>query len=109
MSSQPTLDPSNPFATPSALPHGLPDYAAIREEHYLPAFLAGLAEQRAEVAAIASGTEPPTVENTLVALERSGRLLERLGFEREGYARRYLCIAGAWEDHVLTALVRPGD
>lgn len=78
MSSQPTLDPSNPFATPSALPYGLPDYAAIREEHYLPAFLAGLAEQRAEVAAIASGAEPPTIENTLVALERSGRLLDRV-------------------------------
>jgi len=78
VSSQPTLDLSNPFATPSALPYGLPDYAAIREEHYLPAFLAGLAEQRAEVAAIASGAEPPTIENTLVALERSGRLLDRV-------------------------------
>ena len=39
--------------------------------------------------------------------ERSARLLERLGFEREGYARSYLHIAGAWRDHVLTALVRP--
>lgn len=39
--------------------------------------------------------------------ERSARLLERLGFEREGYARRYLQIAGQWEDHVLTAKVRP--
>jgi ribosomal-protein-alanine N-acetyltransferase len=39
--------------------------------------------------------------------ERSGRLLERLGFEREGYAKRYLCIGGEWEDHVLTALIHP--
>ena len=38
--------------------------------------------------------------------ERSGRLLERLGFEREGYAKRYLQIAGVWEDHVLTSRVR---
>ncbi|MDR3444535.1 MULTISPECIES: ribosomal protein S5-alanine N-acetyltransferase [Dyella] len=38
--------------------------------------------------------------------ERSGRLLERLGFEREGYAKRYLQIAGAWEDHVLTSRIR---
>ena len=38
--------------------------------------------------------------------ERSGRLLERLGFEREGYAKRYLQIAGVWEDHVLTARIR---
>ena len=40
--------------------------------------------------------------------ERSGVLLERLGFEREGLARRYLKIAGAWRDHILTAKV-PGD
>ncbi|SEO60985.1 ribosomal-protein-alanine N-acetyltransferase [Luteibacter sp. UNC138MFCol5.1] len=38
--------------------------------------------------------------------ERSGRLLERLGFEREGYAKRYLKIDGLWEDHVLTSKVR---
>ncbi|HET6632815.1 MAG TPA: GNAT family N-acetyltransferase [Rhodanobacteraceae bacterium] len=37
--------------------------------------------------------------------ERSARLLARLGFEREGYARSYLCIAGQWEDHVLTAML----
>jgi ribosomal-protein-alanine N-acetyltransferase len=37
--------------------------------------------------------------------ERSGRLLERLGFEREGQAKRYLKIAGVWEDHVLTARI----
>ena len=78
MSAQPTLDPANPFAVPSALPYGLPDYTAIREEHYLPAFLAGMAQQRAEAAAIAADPEPPTVENTLVALERSGRLLDRV-------------------------------
>ncbi|WP_233523333.1 GNAT family N-acetyltransferase [Dyella solisilvae] len=38
--------------------------------------------------------------------ERSGRLLERLGFEREGYARQYLQIAGVWEDHILTSRIR---
>ena len=72
------LDQDNPFARPSTLPYGLPDYTAIREEHYLPAFLAGMAEQRAEVAAIAGSPQAPTVENTLVALERSGRLLDRV-------------------------------
>ena len=40
--------------------------------------------------------------------ERSGRLLQRLGFEREGLARRYLYIDGEWRDHVLTAKVRQG-
>jgi [ribosomal protein S5]-alanine N-acetyltransferase len=38
--------------------------------------------------------------------QRSGRLLEKLGFEREGYAKRYLQIAGVWEDHVLTSRIR---
>lgn len=41
--------------------------------------------------------------------ERSARVLERLGFEREGYAKEYLYIDGAWRDHVLTSLVRPPD
>jgi peptidyl-dipeptidase Dcp len=72
------LDPSNPFAAPSTLPYRLPDHAAIREEHYLPAFVAGMAEQRAEVAAIAGNGAPPTIENTLVAFERTGRLLDRV-------------------------------
>jgi hypothetical protein len=39
--------------------------------------------------------------------ERSARLLERLRFEREGYAKAYLSIAGRWQDHVLTALINP--
>ena len=39
--------------------------------------------------------------------ERSGRLLEALGFEREGYAKSYLKISGAWRDHVLTAKINP--
>ncbi len=39
--------------------------------------------------------------------ERSARLLDRLGFEQEGYARDYLFIDGAWRDHVLTALTNP--
>ena len=46
--------------------------------------------------------------NHMPSNERSGKLLASLGFEREGYARRYLQIAGAWEDHVLTALISPG-
>jgi peptidyl-dipeptidase Dcp len=71
------LDPGNPFAAPSQLPFALPDYRAIREEHYLPALLAGMAQQRDEVERIATDPAPATVENTLVALERSGRLLSR--------------------------------
>ncbi|MCG7287092.1 M3 family metallopeptidase [Cellulomonas sp. ACRRI] len=75
--STPTPDADNPFTAPSSLPYALPDFAAIREEHFRPALLAGMAEQRAEVEAIAASADAPTVENTLDALERSGRLLHR--------------------------------
>ena len=71
------LPADNPFVAPSTLPYRLPDFSRIREEHYRPALLAGMAQQRAEIDAIASDPAPPTVENTLEALERSGRLLHR--------------------------------
>lgn len=45
--------------------------------------------------------------NYLPRNERSARLLASLGFEKEGYAKQYLQIAGVWEDHVLTALIAP--
>jgi ribosomal-protein-alanine N-acetyltransferase len=47
------------------------------------------------------------IANYMPRNERSARLLDRLGFEREGYARDYLQIAGEWEDHILTAKIRP--
>jgi peptidyl-dipeptidase Dcp len=68
----------NPFLAPSTLPHGLPPFAEIAPEHFRPAFDAGFAEQLAEVAAIIADPAEPTVENTLLPLERSGRLLERV-------------------------------
>lgn len=67
----------NPFFAPSNLPYELPPFADIREEHYLPAFERGMAEQLAEVDAIASNPEPATFDNTIAALERSGRILDR--------------------------------
>ena len=72
------LDPSNPFAAESALPHRLPPFDAIREEHHRPALLAGMAAQRAEVEAIATAPGEPTFEGVVVALERSGALLRRV-------------------------------
>lgn len=73
----PLLDATNPFAKPSALPFELPPFADVRAEHYRPAFEAGVAEHLAEVDAIATDPEPPTFANTVEALERSGRLLDR--------------------------------
>jgi peptidyl-dipeptidase Dcp (EC 3.4.15.5). Metallo peptidase. MEROPS family M03A len=65
----------NPLLSPSALPYGLPDYAAIRPEHYLPAFDAAFAAHRAEIANITRVRSMPTFENTMVPLESSGKLL----------------------------------
>jgi peptidyl-dipeptidase Dcp len=66
----------NPLLAPSTLPYQLPDFANLRDEHYLPAFEAGCREQLAEVDAITALPEV-TFENTLVALERTGALLSR--------------------------------
>ncbi|MBY0177061.1 M3 family metallopeptidase [Curtobacterium herbarum] len=69
---------ATPFDGPSTLPYALPPFDDVRTEHYRPAFDAGMAEHRAEVEAIATDPEPPTFENTLVALERAGQLLQRV-------------------------------
>ncbi len=66
---------SNPLLAASPLPYGLPDYRAIRPEHYLPAFTEAFARHRREIDAITNVAAAPTFENTLVPLERSGELL----------------------------------
>src|SRR5688572_15806724 len=73
----PSVD--NPLLEPSSLPLQLPPFADTTLEHCREAVLAGMAEQRAEVAAIVGSPEAPTFENTVVALERSGRLYRRAG------------------------------
>ena len=72
-----SLDPINPFAAPSTLEYEMPPFALIRDEHYLPAFYAGMEEQLAEVDAIIAQTDV-TFDNTIVALEKSGRTLLRV-------------------------------
>ncbi|MFN8081932.1 MAG: M3 family peptidase, partial [Kineosporiaceae bacterium] len=72
------LGADNPFRASSDLPFGLPPFGLIRPEHYRPAFEAGMAEQRAEVEAIATADEPATFADTVEALERSGALLTRV-------------------------------
>jgi len=73
------LPASNPLASPSQLPFQLPPFAEITLEHVREALLAGMAEQRAEVAALVADPAQPTFDNTVVALERSGQLLARAG------------------------------
>ncbi|MBV0894759.1 M3 family metallopeptidase [Microbacterium sp. NC79] len=66
----------NPLLTPSSLPYGIPDYSAIKPEHYIPAFQAAFAEQLQQISAITRVRSMPTFENTLEAWERAGELLE---------------------------------
>lgn len=68
---------TNPLLQPSTLPYQLPPFDQITNEHLAPALEAGMAEQRQEIDAIAGGKSPPTFENTIVAMERSGQLLQR--------------------------------
>ncbi len=68
----------NPFLAASTLPYGLPPFDRIRDEHYEPAFAAGMEEHRREVEAIAGDPAAATFENTVIALERAGRTLRRV-------------------------------
>ena len=68
----------NPFAHPSSLTFGFPDFAKIKDSDFRPAYAAGMAEHLREVEAIANHPEAATFDNTLAALERSGQLLGRV-------------------------------
>jgi peptidyl-dipeptidase Dcp len=79
----PAATPSIPegtgyFASDSTLPFHAPDFTKISEDDYLPAFEQGMAIQQAEVQAIIDNPEAPTFENTIVAFEKSGRMLGRV-------------------------------
>jgi peptidyl-dipeptidase Dcp len=78
MNSATDLQVSNPLFRLSGLPCQFPPFAEIRNIHYLPAFLLAMQEQIREIAEIADQPEPPDFQNTLVALERSGQLLDQV-------------------------------
>jgi peptidyl-dipeptidase Dcp len=69
--------PSNPFYAPSKLPFQAPPFDKIKDSDYQPAIEAGMAQQREEMKAIAANPAPPTFENTIVAMEKSGRVFDR--------------------------------
>ena len=69
----------NPFFETWSTPFELPPFAAIRPEHFPPALDRGLAEHKAEVAAITRSAEAPDFGNTIEAMERSGEILTRAG------------------------------
>lgn len=68
----------NPFLSPSSLPLEAPDFTKIKDEHFMPAFEAGMVEQAKEVQAIADNSAEPTFENTIEAMERTGQILSRV-------------------------------
>lgn len=72
-----SLPASNPFAAESPLPYHAPRFDLIKDTDYQPALEQGMAEQAAEMDRIANNAEPATFENTIAAMERSGRLLDR--------------------------------
>ena len=73
-----TKTDTNPFFAEFDTPFQVPPFEQIEEEHFMPAFTAGMDEQRQEIEAIANNPAEPTFENTLEAMEKSGRLLTRV-------------------------------
>jgi len=79
---------SNPFFVESTLPYHAPRFDRIRNEDYQPALEEGMRQQLAEIDAIAKQTQPPTFDNTIVAMEKSGALLTRA-------AKAFFAVVGA--------------
>ena len=89
-----TFGPSNPFYAPSTLPFHAPPFDKIKDEDYQPALEAGMAQELAEIQAIADNPAPPTFENTLVAMEKTGQLFQRV-------TAAFNAVTGANTDPVL--------
>ena len=71
-------NPSNPLLEAPETPYGVPAFDQVKIEHYMPAFEVAIAEQKAEIDAIVTNQAEPTFDNTIVALDRTGMLLERV-------------------------------
>jgi peptidyl-dipeptidase Dcp len=70
----------NPFMEEWDTPYGVPPFGAIEDAHYMPAFKKGILELRADIATILENPEPPTFENTVLALEVAGELLTKVDY-----------------------------
>ena len=69
---------ANPFFQPSTLPFGAPDFSKIKDADFVPAIEAGMQRQQAEIVKIANNPAAPTFDNTIVAMEKTGRMLTRV-------------------------------
>ncbi|MDM8257497.1 M3 family metallopeptidase [Phocaeicola barnesiae] len=76
--SQQSTESENPFFSEFQSPYGSPDFDRIQLADYEPAFLKGIEQQNQEIKAIVENPEAPTFENTIVALDNSGEILNRL-------------------------------
>jgi peptidyl-dipeptidase Dcp len=94
-----TGDEGNPLFGPWTTPFETPPFERLAPEHFRPAFDRALAEQRAEIAAIADAGDAPSFDNTLGALERGGRLLRRV-------AATFFNLTGAHTSDALQAIER---
>jgi peptidyl-dipeptidase Dcp len=92
-------EPANPLLGPWATPHDSPPFAAIRPEHFRPAFDRAMADHVAEVEAIAATPDSPSFNNTIAALERSGQPLTRV-------SAVFRALAGAHTNDALMAIER---
>ena len=70
---------NNPLLEESQLPYGAPDFSKIKTTDYLPAFETAIQQQRDNIAAIVSNPDSATFENTILAYEESGRLVDKVG------------------------------
>src|SRR6185437_4097094 len=68
----------NPLLAESSLPYHIPPFDKIKDEYFVPAIEAGMREQLKEIEPIANSSEKATFDNTIVALERTGRSLDRV-------------------------------
>lgn len=80
MAAQPSLalTEDNPFLKAWPLPDGAPAFDLVKTEHYFPAFEAGMAETRREMAQILANPAAPSFTNTIEAMERSGEIMDRV-------------------------------
>ena len=93
------FDASNPFAKESTLPFNFPAWDKIRNEHFAPAYLEAMRQHTAEIEKIANNKAAPTFENTIVAMERAGRMLARV-------STAFGTLSGSYTNDTLIALGR---
>ncbi len=99
----------NPLLAEWDTPFGVPPFEQIKPEHYMPAFVLGMEEQKAEIEEIINNDEDPTFENTIVALDQSGKLLRKVSYVFFGQTNANTCDALQDVDSEVTPLLTQHD